>query len=419
MVAMSKFEVDPARTAADLRHREQEVRQGRPSGGGRRSAASRPVVVVVALVTAVVVIAIASGDDRDRDGRRSPVDDRAAGEDSRDKPYRARSGVLLAGPASPEEDNATFRKLVSLVRETPSGERIRIVGNSFSFVPVAEELVAAHRRGVDVQVVVDRSESGDWVAPTLLRDELGTDVRARSSLRLAAGDLHQKTWSFTRTGSTRDVVLVGSMNLTYQSARQYTDVVAYVGDRDVRRIFDRRFLQLRRELPDVGPAGPVELGPDRAWFFPGYDQVSDPLRQQLAAVPPEGARIRVVMYAWLDARGLGLAQLLAAKDAAGADVEVVLGASTGPQVREVLEASGVEVHPGVLDDGDVHHKLTLVSHPGDTGVTGPVSFVLTGSDNYTTKSLDRPELLLRLDGSVDRRHERYDRWIDRLIARGD
>ncbi len=135
-------------------------------------------------------------------------------------------------------------------------------------------------------------------------------------------------------------------------------------------------------------------------------------------MPPAGARIRVVMYAWLDQRGLDLAELLVAKDAAGADVEVVLGASTGPLVREVLEGTGVELHPGVFEDGeDVHHKLTLVSHPTSDG--GRTRWVLTGSDNFTTRSLDRPELLLRLDGDRGVTYERYDRWVDALVARGE
>jgi microcompartment protein CcmK/EutM len=375
----------------------------------------RSVVALVLIAATTVGVGTALTLDEDdappsSRGAGARGDGPAAGE----RPWRARPGVLLARPASPEEDNTTLRKLLDLVRQTPAGERIRILAHSFSFVPAAEALVEAHERGVGVQVVVDRSVSRGWVAPGLLRDGLGTDRRARSFLRLVPGDLHQKTWSFTRTGSTRDVVLVGSMNLTYQSAGQYNDVVTYVGDRAVRRIFDRRFLQLVRELPDVAATGSVDLGPDRAWFFPGYDRVTDPVLEQLAAVPPAGAGIRVVMYAWLDERGLDLARLLVAKDDAGADVEVVLGVSTGPAIRELLEDSGVEVHTGVLRDGDVHHKLTLVRHPGPDG---PVRFVLTGSDNYTTRSLDRPELLLRLDGSVGQRFARYERWVDRLVAR--
>jgi hypothetical protein len=357
------------------------------------------------VLVGVVVAALATGC---TDGAPAP-------EPEPTRPYRAPAGLLLAAPSAEgqEADNPTFRVLQDLIAHTPAGERIRIVGNSFSYVPVADALVRAHERGVRVQVLLyDRANRG-WKAPALLREGLGEDPAAASYVRLAPGGVHQKVWSFTRTGASEDVVLTGSMNLTYHSAGQYTDMYSWTGRPDVRRQLDRRFAQLVRDLPDPPPLGPLDLGRERIWFHPGYDNASDPVRQVLEAVPAPGARIRVVMYAWLDERGLDLARLLAAKDAAGADVEVVLGRSTGPRVRETLAATGVEVHPGVFSDGDdVHHKLTVVAAPGTAH-----DFALTGSDNFTQASLDRPELVLRLD---DRRVLReYDRWIDRLVARGE
>ncbi len=331
----------------------------------------------------------------------------------------APAGLLLARPAAEgrEECNPTLRVLQDLVRRTPEGERIRIVGNSFSYVPLAEDLAAAHERGVDVRVLLDRHASGEWRAPAVLREALGADRHADSFVQLAPGGVHQKVWSFTRTGSSREVVLVGSMNLTYHSAGQYTDVWSWVGRPDVRRVVDRRFEVLSRTLPDVPATDPVELGRTRVWFYPGYTEATDPVRGVLEDVPPAGARIQVAMYAWLDERGIGLARLLAEKDAAGADVEVVLGPSVGELVREVLADSGIEVHEGVYDDGDdLHHKLAVVSHPAADG--GQERFVLTGSDNWTMKSLDRPEVLLRLRPD----HEAFDRyrlWIDGLVARAE
>jgi len=330
---------------------------------------------------------------------------------------REPTGVLLARPADEgdEESNSSVRVLLDLVRRTPAGARIRLVGHSFSLVPVAEALAEAHRRGVQVQVITDRSVSGEWQAPGLLRRELGTDRRRPSYIHLAPGHLHQKIWTFTRAAGVRDVSLVGSMNLTYRSARQYTDVRTWAGRRDVRRVLDRQFVLLRDRLPRLPATPPLRAGGDRLWFFPGYDLATDPVRCQLEAVPARGARIRVAMYAWLDERGMLLARLLADKAAQGARVEVVLGRSVGPQVRQVLVGSAVVVRDGVYADGDdIHHKLAVVSHAGADGVRR--RFVLTGSDNWTTRSLRRPELLLRLE--PDRRtFARYVRWVDRLSAR--
>lgn len=336
----------------------------------------------------------------------------------RSEVFRAPSGALLAPPSEEGQEaaNPTFRVLRDLVEHTPAGERIRIVGNSFSYVPVAQALVAAQQRGVDVQVLLYDAANADWKAPDLLADTLGEDPDAGSFLQLAPGSVHQKVWSFTRTGASRDVTLTGSMNLTYQSARQYTDMYSWVGRRDVRRALDRRFVQLSRGLPAPPPYGPLDLGRERVWFYPGSR--TDPVRTALAAVPPTGARIRVVMYAWLDERGLELARLLAEKDAAGAEVEVVLGRSVGPVVRRVLADSTIEIHPGVFADGDdVHHKLAVVSHRAADG--GRTKYVLTGSDNWTTRSLARPELLLRLDGDRGGTFARYDRWVDDLVDRGE
>ncbi len=375
---------------------------------GRTFGFGRPTVISVLL--AALVLGACSGAPSDEPG---PSD---ASPGYLDEPFRARAGVLLARPRAQEEQNTTFVELVSLIRHTPPGETIRIVAHSFSFVPVAEALAAAHERGVHVQVLTDASVSGDWQAPDRLRRALGTDPRADSFVLLARGELHQKTWSFTRTGDSRDVVLMGSMNLTYQSARQYTDTYAYVGRRDVRRVLDRRFDRLVRDLPDVAPQPHADLADDRVWFYPGYDESTDPVRQALGAVPSAGATIRVVMYAWLDERGVGLAELLAAKQAEGADVEVVLGRSVGPRPRQILSDAGVSMHEGVFADGDdIHHKLTLVSYVGTDGVRH--RFVLTGSDNFTSKSLRRPEMLLQIDADDGTTWTRYQRFVDRIVAR--
>jgi PLD-like domain len=341
--------------------------------------------------------------------------DQAAAESSRVRPglYPARPT-----PEGSEIENTTLRRLVELIAQTPTGETIRVVAHSFSFLPVADALVDANERGVRVQVLADESVSGRWEASARLREALGTDRSKPSFLYLTPGALHQKTWSFTRTGRSRDVVIVGSENLTYESARQFTDVYAYVGRRGVRRVFDRRFDELVAGLPRPDRSRPIRLGKDKVWFYPLAQDVGDPVLNLLRDLPAEDAVVRVAMYAWLHDRGLAITAELARLRREGADVQVVLGRSVAERQRAALATAGIPMHPGVFGDGDnIHHKLTLVSYRGDDGRLR--RFVLTGSDNFTGPSLQRPEMLLRIDADRGPLWDRYVRWFDRLVTRGE
>ncbi|WP_323792181.1 hypothetical protein [Nocardioides sp.] len=91
-----------------------------------------------------------------------------------------------------------------------------------------------------------------------------------------------------------------------------------------------------------------------------------------------------------------------------------------PESETYVAPAGVLLAPPSVpeeDNSSFEVFLDLVEHtpPGEPGS----SFVLTGSDNYTTASLTRPELLLRLNGPRRGRFARYERWVDRLVARGE
>ncbi|WP_278260218.1 phospholipase D-like domain-containing protein [Nocardioides convexus] len=160
-------------------------------------------------------------------------------------------------------------------------------------------MVDAHRRGVHVQVIANRRVSKDFRAVQKLTKELGTD-RSRSSFVLLSqgsqrgvriggdGKVHQKTWTFTRVGDTRHVVVTGSANLSYYSTRQYSDMWVFAGRTDVWRAFDRDFREQTGEpeapgvpvraaarqrpgllLPRLGRGVRPGRGPDRRSPRPG------------------------------------------------------------------------------------------------------------------------------------------------------
>ncbi len=338
--------------------------------------------------------------------------------------FRVRHGALVAEPANDPADNTIVRALVSRIRHTPGGALIRIVGLSFSNEVVSDALIAAHERGVRVQVLLDRRASRDFRAVARLTEELGTDRSRASFLHLVRGsarggptELHQKTWMFSRTGDSRRVVMIGSMNLTYYSTRQYTDMWTFVGRPRVWRTFNDVFADQVRDRPLSDPFRSEDLGRgERAWFYPGATTATDPALTMLRAVPPEGARVRVVMYAWYGERGRLAAQALADLRAGGADVTVVHGKAFGSVVEEILTGAGIPVHRGVWGDGgdDVHAKLLLVDHPDGSG--GRTRLVQTGSDNFADGGYDRDEVVVQVRPSA-RDYRRYTDFAHRILAR--
>ncbi|GAA5152744.1 hypothetical protein GCM10023340_33570 [Nocardioides marinquilinus] len=345
------------------------------------------------------------------------------------EPFRAQAGALLSRPVpdGDETDYVALRALLDNIAHTPPGATIRIVGYSLSLYPVAEALLAADARGVSVQVVLDYKANRDSEADELLEEGLGDDASADSFIvqtdgsarRGSRGRMHQKTWMFSRTGQSRHVVMVGSMNLSYYSTGQYNDTYAFVDRRDVWRAFGRVFDQQRRDRPVRDPAVTARLDDVRAWFFPGFTLDDDPLQRLLDDLPARpGTRLRMVAYAWSGERGLRLADRVAALRRAGADVEVVSGDVLTPRVSDVLRGADVPVYLAKFDDGsDTHNKLALAEWDGDGGQQ---RMIVTGSLNLGDGPLERDEVLVAVDadrGPAERDYRRYVRLVEEITAR--
>jgi len=341
-------------------------------------------------------------------------------------PYDVRPGVVLGTPVEDTETQAAqhqvVARLLELIAHTPKGERIRIITRSFSLHPVADALVDAHQRGVSVQIIANRFASKDFRAVAKMKDEVGTDRRQDSFIYLSSGSkrgprtgTHQKTWTFSRVGDSRHVVMVGSANLSYYSTQQYSDMYVFVDRTDVWRAFDRDFRdQVGIEKPR-GPGWAPVLGKDRAWFFPGWDEDTDPLQAILRELPARGTVLRFAMYAWHSERGRRLAEIVAEKARGGAKVQVI-SLNIGKEIVATLRAAGVEVHSARFRNGnDVHSKLSLLSWTGADGARH--RRVITGSDNFGSDSLPRDELALEIDAGRGSSWRRYVRWYDAMIER--
>jgi PLD-like domain len=337
--------------------------------------------------------------------------------------YTARSGPLFASPADGPGENAIVRALVDNIRHTPPGATIRIVAYSFSLPQVSQPLIAADIRGVHVQVIVDGLHSHGFQATQALESALGSDrhrgsfiVLTDRSSRGTVSHSHQKSWSFSQTGDSRNVVMVGSTNLSdLGTTAQYSDMYAFVGRPDVWRAFSGIFRAQARDRPVPDPAVTDRLGRDTVYFYPGFSMTNDPIADTIAALPADpSTHIHIVMYAWHPPRGQQIVDLLLEKLTRGASVEIV----RGPFVREPLDAlvaAGATVHRGVFADGDhVHDKLMIVR---DTRNGRVERFVTTGSDNWGNVSFVRDDVDARISLSSDE-YAAYLAFFERLVHRG-
>ena len=115
----------------------------------------------------------------------------------------------IAGPVFGDPtaaSNQILSRLLNNIKHTPRNGTIRIVGYSFSLGRVADALLAAKKRGVHLQIVLD-GHSRAWSPSKRLDAALGSDptrrdylVLTKGSARGTRGVTHQKSWRSPRSG---------------------------------------------------------------------------------------------------------------------------------------------------------------------------------------------------------------------------
>ncbi|MBB6550315.1 phospholipase D-like domain-containing protein [Nonomuraea rubra] len=314
-----------------------------------------------------------------------------------------------------------MRTLCGLVRQTPAGASIQIahfVMSGTAGTEFAAELLAAHRRGVQVRVVLDGDQRGAAVAAQLAAG-LGTDLTGGSWLHVCTGPMsggtaacignkgqHNKFYLFSRAGRASDVVVQSSANLTdLNSTTYWNNAVVLTGDRRLYAAYDAYFADLAAERKNLDYYRVVQTRSARAHFFPKAD--GDPIVDQLGKVScRRGTTIRAGMSEW-DAYRVAIAERLRDLAGEGCRVQIVAGI-LDDQVKAVLAAQPrIELSTlgsGSTLPGRIHSKYLLIegSYDGDHDARR----VLTGSHNYNETSLRRNDetLLLLNDKNVYRQY---------------
>ncbi len=219
-------------------------------------------------------------------------------------------------------DGAIEDAIVDLINRAIPGSRVRVAVYTFTRNRVMTALVNAHRRGVDVKVVVDggASSTPGSEVPSLMSGLGPTNVtvcRAPGTACLGTGIMHHKSYLFSALDDgSRDVVMQASHNLTNAQLSLHNNAVIVRGDAALFRAYERTFDDLRRDtaMPDYYRIDDGDLA-TRAYFFPraSGDTVVSIIDN---ATCDATSRILVAMAFFTDAR-IEVARSLAARREGG------------------------------------------------------------------------------------------------------
>lgn len=338
--------------------------------------------------------------------------------------------------------NRLIQRVKAGINHAPKGSTIRFAMYSFDRRDIATALIKAHRRGVNVQMVVN----DNWVSAQTrrLRNELGTKrkkksfyVICRQSCRAGKGNLHLKVYSFSQTGAATKVLMTGSGNLTNRAAHlQWNDQVTLLNAPGLYDAFYRVFLELKRDKKasprrinysgdnleaifyrDRAASGAVDTTVLPRHPSPAQDPVLQRLRSvNCKAAPGYGVggrtSIRIMMYAFMRNRGY-LADRLAYMKRQGCEIQAITSVSSKHVIRK-LKAAGIplksadyDFNPDAVDD---EKRVNFYSHLKVMTLDGTyqgksVRTVWTGSENWSRLSFANDELILHLTG--DSVHAKY------------
>ncbi len=319
--------------------------------------------------------------------------------------------AIFTEPGPGQADTALEDLFIALLDDTPAGAEVRGAFFSFSLTSVAEAMVDAHDRGVDIQIVLgntNRAGSGqEFSSVGTLRDGLGSNLTICSEdttdgACLGTNIQHNKFLLISEVGEGLEhLVVQSSGNVTSFQQFQYDNLVVVSGDEALYEGFEEYFFDLQADErdPDYHRVTTGDL-PITVYFSP-YTQ-GDPVEEDLREIScDDGGELYLAMAFFTDTRS-DIALALRDLDDAGCDIHVILRHSD-------INSPGQFVWNGVRY-GDINlgyfpeeeeiqlHSNYLVYRAFNEQEGREVSIVWTGSHNYTRAALlDNDEALMRIE----------------------
>jgi phosphatidylserine/phosphatidylglycerophosphate/cardiolipin synthase-like enzyme len=302
-----------------------------------------------------------------------------------------RTGPVFNSPVGgTAKRDAISARVARLIAGTPKGGRIAIAMYHFSSMDTARQLVAAAKRGVGVQVVLDY-ESRRYAAFKRLKRGLGGNAKKPSWVIVCDEDRgcigpefnHNKFFLFSSTLGARNMVMQTSANATGGARDMQWNDALVLQDPAVYAAYLAYFGDLAGRHHTTNYHRTVQAGRYRLDFFPWAK--GDPISQALDQVScAGGTRLRLSLghFTWGP-----IARRLWELDSAGCRVQVVFDIVGPGAIRALTQKGGKNGNPEIryLTEGGratyVHSKYLLID---GTYQGKPQKVVFTGSNNYTT-----------------------------------
>ena len=345
-------------------------------------------------------------------------------------------GVLLSDPMIPGRNRSILRRVIQAVNNTARKEYIRVVVWNYDDRPVTNALLAADRRGVNVQIVVAGSvENANWARTRAQLNRNRSDksfaLKCTGGCRSRTKIMHSKYILFSRVHQAKNVAMFGSFNLTTPAGnRQWNDMVT-TRNLGLYTALEDTFNEYSQDMIINAPYKETDLGKYKVTLFPAFNR--NPILAELKRVSCVGAApgagnesgrtvIRIAIAGWFDAYGNDIARQVRNLWEAGCDIRIITTLA-GRGVNKALKHSGgrgpVPVRMLTYDPNEdgiperyLHMKNIAISGVFDGDPAAHV--LITGSPNWSTRAQKSDEILFRITQAT-KMVRQYQANTDRLF----
>jgi phosphatidylserine/phosphatidylglycerophosphate/cardiolipin synthase-like enzyme len=299
-------------------------------------------------------------------------------------------------------------KIERTIESTPRGAVIRIAAYSNDRKDITTALIRAHRRGVDVQVLLN----DNWTSyqTKRLRKAIGKNRSKRSfvhvcdrACRGGRGNLHSKFYLFSKAGKAKHIVMFGAVNLTgYGAKTQWNDLYTTKGRRAMHGFLTDVFREMKRDRKMAHPFRTAKFGAMTFNVYPRYgtNEDDDPVMERLRRVRCKGTAgetgirnrtmLRINMYGWNGERGVYLARKVAQLSRRGCNIRVIVS-NAGGRIVHILAANGVQIKSPDYDRNN-NGQRDMFTHDKYLLLSGRMNrksgwWVWTGSQNWSNRAV--------------------------------